>query len=88
MLKKNNPLLGILLGAIAPLIAFLFNEYTSLGSKFADKPLTLYAIAGAVNLLIVRYCYKQQASKTGGSVMGITFIGLILILYFKGGIKV
>lgn len=88
MLKKNNLLLGILLGAMTPIIAFLLDEYTPLGARFVDKPLTLYAIGGAVNLLMVRYYYKQQASKTGGGIMGITFIGLLLILYFKGGIRV
>lgn len=88
MLKKNNLLLGVLLGAVAPLIALLFTEFTSLGQRFADKPLTLYAIGGAVNLLLVRYYYKQQTSRTGGGVMGITFVGLILLLYLKGGVSV
>lgn len=88
MLKKNNLLVGILVGAMAPLIAFFFVEYTALGDRFADKPLTFYAIAGAINLFLVRFYYKHQASKTGGSIMGITFIGLIMLLYFKGGIRI
>lgn len=88
MFKKNNLFIGILLGAVAPLVAYLFTEYTALGVRFANKPLLLYAIAGVVNLLLVRSFYKQQASKTGGSIIGITFIGLLLLLFFKGGIKV
>ena len=88
MLKKNDVFVGFLLGAIAPLIAYLFTEYTTLGARFANKPLLLYAIAAAVNLLLVRYYYKRQASKTGGSIMGITFVGLLLLLFLKGGINV
>jgi len=88
MFKKNNLFVGILLGAIAPLIAYLFTEYTALGVRFTNKPLLLYAVAGVVNLLLVRYFYKQQATKTGGSIVGITFIGLLLLLFLKGGVKI
>ena len=88
MLKKNDVFVGFLLGAIAPLIAYLFTEHTALGTRFQEKPLLLYAVAAAVNLLLVRYFYKQQASKTAGSIIGITFIGLLLLLFFKDGIKI
>lgn len=83
MFKRNNLIFGLLLGAIAPLIAFLFTEHTSFGARFVDKPLTLYAIAGVVNLLVLRYFYKQQLPRTGGGIMAFTFLGLVLLLIFK-----
>lgn len=88
MLKKNNLFIGFVLGVIAPFIAFLFTEYTSLGLRFSDKPLALYAIAAVVNLLLIRYYYKLQASRTGGGLLFITFIGVLLLLFLKQGITV
>jgi len=88
MLKKNNLVMGLALGVVAPLIAFLFAEYTSLGVRFSDKPLALYAIAGVVNLLLIRYYYKLQASRTAGGFMFVTFVGVLLLLFFKQGVAV
>jgi len=86
--KKNNLFIGIIIAFIAPLIAYFFTEYTSLGARFGNKPLALYSIAGAVNLLIARYFYKHRASKTGGGVIAITFAALLLLLFLKGGITI
>jgi len=83
MFKKNNFFFGFLLGAIAPLGAFLLAEHSSLGDYFTDKPLTLYAIAAVVNLITLRYFYKQGLTKSGGGMMAVTFLGLILLLLFK-----
>ena len=88
MFKKNNLFIGIIIALIAPLIAYLFTEFTTLGVRFANKPLALYGIAGAVNLLIARYFYKQRASKTGGGLIAVTFVALLLLLFLKGGIKI
>lgn len=75
--------MGFLLGAIAPITAFLLTEHSSLGDYFTSKPLTLYAIAAVANLLILRYFYKQGLTKSGGGMMAVTFLGLILLLLFK-----
>lgn len=83
MFKRNNLFFGVLLGVIAPLIAYLLSEHSQLGNRFADKPLTLYAIAGVVNLLILRYFYKQELTRTGGGMVALTFFGLVLLLLFK-----
>lgn len=83
MFKRNNLFFGVLLGVIAPLIAYLLSEHSPLGNHFADKPLTLYAVAGVVNLLILRYFYKQELTRTGGGIVALTFFGLVLLLLFK-----
>lgn len=86
MFKKNHLLVGVVIGAVAPIIAYLFAEYTALNERFADKPLTVYMIAGAVNLLLLRYFYKRGVSQTAGGIMAITFLGIILLLVFKKNI--
>lgn len=83
MFKRNNFFFGFLLGTIAPLVAFLLAEHSPLGDYFTNKPLTLYAIAAVVNLLTLRYFYKQGLTKSGGGMMAATFLGLILLLLFK-----
>ena len=83
MFKRNNFFFGFLLGAIAPLAAFLLAEHSPLGGYFTNKPLTLYAIAAVVNLLILRYFYKQGLTRTGGGMMALTFLGLLLLLLSK-----
>ncbi|QNL49975.1 hypothetical protein H8S90_25370 [Olivibacter sp. SDN3] len=88
MMKKNHLFAGIIVGAIAPIIACLFAEHTVLHERFADKPLTLYMIAGTVNLLLLRYFYKKDASQTAGGVIAITFMGIILLLVFKENITI
>ncbi|GAA4797008.1 hypothetical protein GCM10023231_26880 [Olivibacter ginsenosidimutans] len=88
MLKKNNLFTGAALGAVAPVMAYWLTEHTSLGTRFVDKPLLLYVIAATLNLLLARYFYRRQAAKTGGSLIGITFVGLLLLLVFKEGFTI
>jgi len=53
---KNNLGIGILLGAIAPMIAYLVSTYTTLFEKtISEKPMLIYAIAVFINLLVIRF---------------------------------
>jgi len=87
-MRKNNVGYGLLIGAIAPLIAFLFTTYTSLGERLGDKPLLLYAFAGLINLWEVRICYKKQFTKTAAGIIAITFASVLLLILFKRKIMV
>ncbi|UZJ65171.1 hypothetical protein OKW96_02605 [Sphingobacterium sp. KU25419] len=58
---KNNLGIGILLGAIAPLIAYLISTYTTLFEKtIAEKPMLIYAVAVFINLLAIRFYSKER----------------------------
>lgn len=77
-MKKNNFYLGAFLGLIAPLFAYLL----TINELFlADKPLAFFAVAGLVNLLIMRYFYHSHLSKSAQGVIISTFIALLILLF-------
>lgn len=82
---KNNIWTGIAIGFICPLLAYLLIIYTSVPeSFFPTKPFMAYLIATAINLLLIRVFYKRTMpqEKTARGVMLITFVGMLMFLYF------
>lgn len=85
---KDSLLLGIAAGIILPLTAFLLQMYTNLQeSLFVDKPIALYVIAAAINLIIVRFTYRAGKESFAKGIILITFIAM-LVLIFGTKIKV
>lgn len=79
---KNSLIQGVLIGTIAPLIAFLLTAYTDLETMLSpDKPIFLYVIAAAVNLIATRILFKKGFDATGRGVVLITFTGVLLLLF-------
>lgn len=78
-LAKNHFLFGLLMGLVAPIIAFIFTEYTTLGLRFAAKPFALYAMATGVNLLLLRYFYRRDLPDSGKGMIFITFVVAIAL---------
>lgn len=81
---KNNIWLGLLLGLIFPLLAFVLSRYTSLTDLLpAGKEGVPYIVAAAVNLIAVRFLYrrKPQMDNVAKGVMLITFLAMLAFLY-------
>ncbi|GGH11474.1 hypothetical protein FAZ19_00475 [Sphingobacterium alkalisoli] len=79
---RNSLIQGLLIGAIAPLIAFLLTVYTDLEIVLSsDKPIFLYVVAAAVNLIMTRILFKRGYETTGRGVVLITFIGALLLVF-------
>lgn len=84
LLRYNHWLFGCFLGIVAPSIAFLFMEYHLVEALTHRKPLTVYLLAATVNLILLRYLYKNGNDKTGKGLMLVTFVAMLLLLYLKG----
>lgn len=73
----------MLLGLIAPLLAWLFSEVFFQREMIADKPGVPYLIAVAINLILLKYVYKANADKAGNGLLIVTFIAVLLTFIFK-----
>ncbi|HLT86373.1 MAG TPA: hypothetical protein VKZ57_02215 [Sphingobacterium sp.] len=80
---KNNFILGTTLGVIFPLSAYLANIFTSIQTSFfAHKPIALYIIAATINLIAVRFLYRQGKEATANGVMLATFLAMVVLIVF------
>ncbi len=73
------------IGLICPLTAYLLTTYTSFPERFfPTKPLIAYVVAAAINLLLVRIFYRKTMpqEKAARGVMLVTFLGMLVFLYF------
>jgi len=46
-----------------------------------QKPLAVFAVAGLLNLLLIRYFYHFQLSKSAQGIVFSTFIALLFLLF-------
>lgn len=78
---KDNFVLGMIFGMIFPLIAYLLATFTSLQTSFfAHKPIALYVIAATVNLIAVRFLYRNGKGTTANGIVLATFMAMILLI--------
>ena len=81
---KNNLFLGVFLGLIFPLLAQLTVLYTHVQtSLFAHKPIAIYVIAAALNLIGVRFLYRGGKEKTANGVILATFLAMIVLIILQ-----
>lgn len=81
---KNSLLVGVLLGLVFPLIAFLAMKFTNIQTQvFPDKPTGLYVIAAAINLVGCWISYKKGKDLLGNGLVLATFLGMILLVLTK-----
>lgn len=82
---KNSFLLGLLLGAISPLLAYGLTNYTALAQQwFPSKPFAFYVVAAGINLLLMRIFFRKETpqDKLAKGILLTTFLGMLLCLYF------
>lgn len=83
MIKKDNIWLGMLLGLIFPAIAYFFVEILKKNIAFLQKDDLLYIGCVAINLLIVRYFFKQDKENIVRGVIGATFVCAFIFFFYK-----
>jgi len=44
-------------------------------------PLTLYVVAAAINLLLLRFFFRRALDRTGRGVLLVTFLAVILLIF-------
>lgn len=80
---RNNMILGTALGVIFPLLAYLATTFTSIQtSLFVHKPIALYIIAATINLIAVRFFYRNGKEATANGVVLATFLAMIVLIVF------
>ncbi|TZF84111.1 stationary phase survival protein SurE [Pedobacter sp. BS3] len=83
MLKKDNIWLGLLLGVVLPGIAAFFVEILKKNIRFLNKDDLLYIGCVAINLLLVKYYFKQNCDNTARGIVASTFICALVFFYYK-----
>lgn len=78
---KDSFWLGILVGTLAPILAYLLSTYMDLQTGyFVDKPNAMYVIAALVNLIVVRFTYRRGKISFARGVVFITFVAMLVLL--------
>lgn len=83
MLKRDNVWLGAVLGLILPAIAFFFVEILKKNLSFLKKDDLLYIGCVALNLILVRYYFREYKENTARGIIGSTFICAFIFFYHK-----
>lgn len=83
MLKRDNVWLGAVLGLVLPAIAYFFVEILKKNVKVLEKDDLLYIGCVALNLILVRYYFKEYKENTARGIIGSTFICAFIFFYHK-----
>lgn len=81
--KTNNFFAGMCVGLIMPVAAYLLSSYTNWVSYIGNKPLGFYVLAALVNLLLLRYFYRNNGEYTAKGIIMVTFLGLLVLIITK-----
>lgn len=81
--KTNHFFAGMGAGLIMPVVAYLLSSYTHWITYIGNKPLGFYVLAALINLLLVRYFYRNDGENTARGVIMITFLGLLVLIITK-----
>lgn len=77
-MKKDSIFQGILIGLIAPALAYVATTYTTIQQNlFSEKPIALYVIAALINLIIVRFTYRAGKESLAKGIVLATFLAMI-----------
>lgn len=80
-MKRNSFFFGGVLGLIMPIIAHLLTLFTTWNMAIGNKSLSLYVIAALINLLFVRFFYRNALEKSARGVILITFVAAIVLIF-------
>ncbi|AMR30174.1 hypothetical protein A0256_01440 [Mucilaginibacter sp. PAMC 26640] len=84
MLNKNCVAFGLLIGAVMPAITWIvFSLILQNDAIIMDKPAAPYLIATVLNLVLLRYYFKNNMDKTVNGIMIVTFAVMLLVFTFK-----
>ncbi|MFC3200021.1 hypothetical protein ACFOET_20540 [Parapedobacter deserti] len=81
-MKKNSFLFGSIIGLLAPSIAYFIMLLTPpLAITIGVRPLGLYAVSALINLLLVRFFYRNTLEKSAHGVVLITFAAALWLIF-------
>ena len=81
-MQKKSFLIGALIGAIAPLLAYVITVYTSLQqSLFADKPIAFYVIASVINVVMLRFTFRGGKESLAKGILMTTFLAMLVLIF-------
>ena len=80
-MNRDNLFFGILIGSIAPLVAFIMTHFNLTGIDIGNKSLSFYALGAILNLILMRYYYRKELGNTAGGIILVTFIGALLVFF-------
>lgn len=78
---KDSFWLGILVGMLAPILAYVLSDHTDIQiSYFVDKPIAIYVIAALINLIVVRFTYRAGKESFAKGMVFITFVAMLILI--------
>ena len=78
---KNNSWIGLGIGTVSPVLAYILVRFTDLELHFLpEKPMAIYTIAVLVNLVLLRFAYRSGKDHLGKGIIASTFLAMILYL--------
>lgn len=81
---KNSFLIGVILGIVFPILAYVLVNYTTISSQlFSDKPTAPYFLAAAINLIACWISYKKEFDKLANGIILVTFLGMMFLIFTK-----
>lgn len=84
MLTKNSVPFGFLIGSLLPAITWLvFGVILHNEALIMDKPAAPYLIAICLNLVLLRYCFRNNMEKAANGIMMTTFGIMLAVFIFK-----
>jgi hypothetical protein len=83
MRYKNNIVTGIVAGMILPAVAWVLFGYIFKDAVFMNKPGIPYLVAVAINLVGVRYGFRNDMDKTATGLIAASFIVTSLVFLLK-----
>ncbi len=83
MQKANHLITGIIIGFVLPAVAWFMVANSVSNIPYLGKPGVVELIAVALNLLLLRFCYKRRAENIGNGIILSTFIFLLAAFILK-----
>ncbi|SEL79277.1 hypothetical protein SAMN05421740_11063 [Parapedobacter koreensis] len=83
-LQRNSFPFGCLVGLLAPIVAYVITAwFASFNIIIGGKPLGLYVIAALINLLFVRFFYRNGLERSARGVILVTFVSVLLLIFIE-----
>ncbi len=73
--------IGVAIGLLAPVAAYVLTKVTAWDMQLGGKPLSIYVIAALINLLLVRFFYRNARERSARGVILITFAAALLLIF-------
>lgn len=80
-MRRDSFVLGCIIGLVFPAIAHAVTTNGTMGAFVSNKPLSLYVAAALINLIAVRYGYRNGYQKSAQGIIFATFAATLVLLF-------